>query len=72
MVNLFAELYEVISSSQYISRFDQFFILSLFIFFRKDGKSFAAISIRRRKKKGKCQSSFFILSLLLLTSQQAE
>jgi hypothetical protein len=27
-------------------------------FFRKDGKSFAAISIRRRKKKGKCPSSF--------------
>jgi hypothetical protein len=28
------------------------------IFYRKDDKSFAAISIRRRKKKGKCQSSF--------------
>ena len=30
-------------------------------FSRKDGKSFATISIRRRKKKGKCLSSFFLM-----------
>jgi hypothetical protein len=29
-------------------------------YFFKDGKSFAAISIRRRKKKGKCQPNFLM------------
>jgi len=57
MVNLFAELYEVISSSQYISRPDQFFIISLF-FLERTAKALPRFLLDEERKKASASPVF--------------